>query len=136
MIPPLDPEALVRATWEELGLRVTSSGPTPRVWVRTWEIPEKIGSIYLPDSLRTVYKGLPHSKLVRATVLLGNRGGIYRPGEFVCFPQTFFARYKYMVDGTLVGFVHPKYIHGKIELQEIDLRAIREAREGVPCAPT
>lgn len=104
----------------------------PRVWVRTWRIPEKIGRIYVPEILRNVYKGLPHSKLVRATVLRAGHG--YEIGDFVCFPQTFFTRMNFMVDGTLVGFVHPKYMHGRLVLEERDFEHLREVEEGRACA--
>lgn len=132
MLPPTDPAALIQATWDELGHTVRSSGP--RVFVRTWVIPLKIGRIYIPDQLRSVYKGLPHSKLMRATVLAVPAGSPLRPGDFVCFPQTFFIRTKFMIDGTLMGCVHPKYLHGRIQLEGSDLDAIREVEEGRACA--
>jgi len=134
MLPPVDSQALVEATWDELGLKVHTMGP--RLWVRTWRIPEKIGRIYIPDANRSIYKGLPHSKLVRATVLAVPRGSDLKVGDFVCFPQTFFARHAFMVDGTLTGFLNPKYLHGKITLEPSDFEALREVEEGRACAPS
>lgn len=130
MVPPADALASVQATWDELGRTIQPHGP--RVWLRTWLIPQKIGRIFVPEILRNVYRGLPHSKLVRATVLRDGNG--YKAGDFVCFPQTFFSRMNYMLDGTLVGFVHPKYIHGRIQLDEGDYQQLREVEEGRACA--
>lgn len=112
MIPPENPEAFVESTWHELGVQ-RYRAMNHRVIVRTWRIPEKIGSIRLPDRARSFYKGLPHSKLVRATVLAAPVGSGLKVGEAVCFPQTFFIRFQRLTDETLVGAVHTKYLHGR-----------------------
>lgn len=117
MIPPENPEAFVEAMWHELGV-TRYHAMNHRVIVRTWRIPEKIGSIWLPDRSRSFYKGLPHSKLVRATVAAAPAGSGLVVGEAVCFPQTFFIRFQHLLDGTLLGAVHAKYLHGRMRLDE------------------
>lgn len=123
MVPPRDADAYVAEAWHELGCE-RYRAMAPRVLLRTWRIAEKIGRIWLPDSVRTFYKGLPHGKLVRATVLAGPRGSGLQPGDAVCFPQTFFIRLHKLMDDTLVGAVLTKYLHGRIVLTEEDFRAL------------
>lgn len=132
MLPPSDPHALVEATWDELGSRIRPL--PPRVYVRTWEIPEKIGHIIIPPRFRSFYRGLPHSKFVRATVIAAPPGCPLQPGDFCGFPQTFFARYKNMVDGTLLGYLDWRFVHGRLVLTPEDAAWIQSVREGIPCA--
>lgn len=113
MVPPENPMAFVEAVWHELGVG-SYRAVNDRVIVRTWPIPEKIGSIWLPDTARSFYKGLPHSKLVRATVLAVPRGIALTVGAAVAFPQTFFIKLHRLVDDTFVGAVHAKYLHGQV----------------------
>jgi hypothetical protein len=131
MVPPKSVPELLEDTWHQIGHKVIPHGP--RVYVRTWRIPERIGHIYIPPKLLSIYKGLPHSKLVRATVVAvpptGRTYGL-QVGDFIVFPQTFFARYRYMTDDTLLGYLHPMFVHGKVTLEEADLQRVIDTEEG------
>ena len=130
MLPPRDTEALIRDTWSQYH-ELRAAGPY--LMVRTWEIPDRIGRIYLPDESRRFYKGLPHLRLVRATVVSVPRAfrQTYGEGEFVAFPQTFFTRLATMTDGTFLGLVRAQFVHGKVMLDrdaELEIQAVREGR--------
>jgi len=133
MVPPKDPRALLEDTWNQYH-RLRATGP--RIIVRTWEIPEKIGHIVIPATSRRFYQGLPHTKLVKATVLSVPTAyrHTYTEGQYVAFSQTFFARLATMVDGTFVGVVHAKYLLGEAVLDRGAEAEIDWIRNGHACA--
>lgn len=120
MIPPAGtPAEQLAETWDEIQGRITV--PKGLVLVRTWPFAERIGRIWLPPEQRKFYKGLPHSKIVKATVHAVGPEAPIVVGSSVAFPQTFFMRYRKMIDGTFLGWVRWQFIHGNITLEASDL---------------
>lgn len=102
---------IIEQTWGEIGWRAK---PLKRwVFVRTELLPDKIGSLYLPPTLRGNYAQLGHKVLMRALVLsTGPQCRILKPGDRIAFPRLFFARWHYLEDKSLAGWVDEDNISG------------------------
>lgn len=101
---------LVERTWAEVGYRIRPLRFL--VFVRTEPPEKKVGSLFLIDKDASFYGGLPHQRLVRATVLSAGPAANVKVGERVCFTRLHFARYKTLEDGTHVGWISSNEIAG------------------------
>lgn len=97
-------QAFINATWELCGSRVR---PMKKwVFVRTELLPDYIGKVFIPASCRGNYTDLPHVVFMEATVLsTGPECTAVKTGDKIMFSRLFFARWQYMPDKTLVGWV-------------------------------
>lgn len=101
---------VVEKTWEEVGTRVR---PLRRmVFVRTLPLEEKIGSIWLPAKLTKFHGELPHMKTINAIVLSAGPKCTVKTGETVCFTRSFFAWWKKLEDGCMIGWIDESQLSG------------------------
>lgn len=103
---------VVQQTWADLGISgVKALGRS--VFVRTDKPEDRVGMIWLPPSAVDPYKGMPHQKLINATVLsAGPKTNGLVPGNRVTFQRLYFTRWKDMGDGTLVGWLDVHQLAG------------------------
>jgi hypothetical protein len=74
--------------------------------VRTELLPEYIGRVFIPPHLRGNYSDLPHKVFMWALVIAtGPECSLVKVGDRVGFSRLFFARWQYLDDKTLVGWV-------------------------------
>lgn len=104
---------VVGQTWTEVGYKVRPLRNT--VFVRTLPLEEKVGSLYLPAKLTKFYGELPHQKTIRAVVLAVGPKAKVKPGEKVCFTRLYFAWWKKLEDGCMVGWIDENQLTGYIE---------------------
>lgn len=96
---------LIDATWKECGSRVRPL--RNMVFVRTELLPEYIGSVFIPETLRSSYSQLPHKVMLQALVIgAGPQCKEVKIGDRVAFSRLFFARWQQMEDKTLVGWLN------------------------------
>lgn len=118
--PRLEGDALVVATWEELGFKIKPVGS--RLFVRTETPPQKQGMIWLPPELWAMYgQRLGSKALVTGTVLSCGPRVKDAPaiGTRVVFFRLPFGWTHKMTDGTFVGWVEAAEIVGVSGSDEI-----------------
>jgi hypothetical protein len=77
------------------------------VFLRTELIPDYIGKIFIPPQLRASYSHLPHKVMLYGMVLsTGPKCTSVKKGDRIAFSRLFFARWQYMPDQTLVGWIN------------------------------
>lgn len=109
----------ISATFAELG--INSFRPMrDLVLVRSNPMPQKTGSIYLPNKLATFFGLLPNLQLITATVLSAGPKATVLPGEDIVFMRLNFAWWKIMEDGTVVGWIQEANVFGWSELEPGD----------------
>jgi len=107
--------SLIAATWEECGVRRVRPLRN-MVFVRTELIPEYIGHIFIPPHLRASYSHLPHKVMLHALVLgTGPKCTAVKIGDRIAFSRLFFARWQYMNDKTLVGWINEDNIFCSVD---------------------
>jgi len=116
-----DVTSLIAKTWEECGvLRVRPL--RNMVFVRTELLPEYIGSIFIPATLRASYSQLPHKVMLSALVIgAGPKCTSVKIGDRVSFSRLFFARWQEMSDKCLVGWLQEENIAVALD-NEMSLR--------------
>lgn len=104
---------IVDRTWEELQCEVR---PLNRmVMVRTLPLEQKVGSLWLPPKLTTFHGELPHQKQVKAVVLSAGPNTTVTSGEVIAFTRLYFAWWKKLEDGCMVGWIDEQQITGYID---------------------
>lgn len=93
------------------------------VLVRSNPMPEKTGSIYLPNKLATFFGLLPNLQLITAIVLSAGPKATVLPGEDIVFLRLNFAWWKIMEDRTVVGWIQEANVLGRPELEPGDTYA-------------
>lgn len=111
----------IAETWAECGVRSVKPA-RQTIMVRTELLPEYIGRIFIPPHLRGNYTDLPHKVFMWGLVLsTGSECQHIKVGDRVGFSRLFFARWQYMEDKTLVGWVKEENVYllaeedGKVE---------------------
>lgn len=118
--PSLQGQALVDATWEEIGRKIRPVNT--RIFVRTDLPPQKIGLVYMPAEMWGQYGQRLGSKVfVTATVLSVGPNVKDAPaiGTKVVFSRLMFGWTNKMVDGTHVGWIDANEIIGVAEEGDI-----------------
>lgn len=104
---------LVEKTWGELGFKIRPLGHW--VFIRTELIAKETpGGILLTDKSADFYEGMPHQKLYVGTVCsVGSKAqATVSEGDRICYQRLFFARYCYLQDGTMLGWINSENIPG------------------------
>lgn len=108
---PEEFKAFAKDAWLSLGGEVEALGQW--VLVRTEPARRSTDSgILLPNALEGFYGGLPKGRYAFAVVL--SKGPdcceLQNVAESIMFPRQHFARWKVLVDGSLVGWIHESEI--------------------------
>jgi hypothetical protein len=107
---------LIAETWDVLGVKgVRPLGRT--LFVRTEAPPQKTesGLLWLPPKVASFYGGLPHQRLVIATVLSAGPKAFVQAGDRVCFMRLHFARWHGLGEDQYVGWIDESQIFGYYE---------------------
>jgi len=124
---------IVEQTWAELGYRVRPL----RYWafVRTEQPHRRTeGGIWLSPKEQTFYGGMPHRRIIKATVCaVGPTVVEVAVGDRVCFQRLHFSKRERMADGTYFGWVDSNQLLGYPEDDEDEERWLQG--EPAPIAP-
>jgi hypothetical protein len=85
------------------------------VFARTLPLEQKIGSIYLPPKLTSFHGELPHQRTIRAIVLSAGSKSKLLPGDKIAFTRLYFAWWKKLEDGCMVGWIDESQILGYVD---------------------
>jgi hypothetical protein len=113
---------LVAETFAEMGI-VGFKPWRDLVFVRTKPMPQKTGSIYLPNKLASFYGELPNMQLVTAIVVAVGPKTTLLVGDHIVFLRLNFAYWRRMEDGTYFGWIQEPNVYGWVELDPGDTYA-------------
>lgn len=94
------------------------------VWVVTDQPPKKTesGLLWLPPEMEAFYYFVPHLRLVKATVVgVGpdvpylNGKQVFQVGDRVGFPRTWFARYQFLGEEMMMGWLDYEKVGGLLQ---------------------
>ena len=108
------PEEIIADVENELQKRLEAFGPT--LIVRT-DIPtaRTAGGLFLTARESHLYTGMPHAKVVKATVLAAGERATLKPGDRVCFQRLHFAWLYPLQDRSYVGKIDENHLLMQIE---------------------
>lgn len=123
------PAEIVASVWQELGKRYR---PLRRVLiVRTDPQSQSTpGGILLTQKESDLYTGMPHMRVVKATVLAAGPKASTAVGARVCFQRLHFAWFAKLEDKTLVGTIEEEELVGYLEDEQFLTSAAPAAAAG------
>ena len=104
---------LAETTWAQVGLTVQPLGRM--VFVRTLPVEDKVGSLYLPPKEAGYMGGMAHQKTLKGIILAAGPKSQVQVGERVCFTRLYFAWWKKLGGGALVGWIDAAQLTGYCE---------------------
>lgn len=107
------------------------------VWVVTDKPADKTpsGLLWLPPEMTKFYYFVPHLRLVRATVVaVGPDAPWFRVGDRIGFARTWFARFAFLGDECMLGFLDATKVAGFLRETPIKQQVSHEVDRTAPPA--